>query len=307
MSILKAIGNTPIIDLDFKGKTSAHISAKLEYLNPGGSIKDRSALYLIEKAERDGALKKGGVIIEASSGNQGIAVAMIGRAKEYEVIIVVPERISIDKRRAIQAYGAKVIVAHASESIKDPKNNRNYARELFEKTPNAFMPNQYFNTENPESYYYTLGPEIWKQTDGKITHFLTAAGTGGTISGVGRFLKEQNPDIQVIGVDVDHSFRSTGGFAKPYILEGIGVDFETPCLDMRYIDAFIPISDEDGLAFMKKTARDHGILVGTASGAVMAALQKILPTLKSTDHLVTIFTDSGRAYLSAKYWNEEWV
>ena len=299
-NLLQCIGNTPLIRLPFS--TPATVCAKLEYLNPGGSIKDRSALYMIEEAERKGMLLPGGTIIEATSGNQGIAIAMIGAMKGYRVIITVPERISLEKRRAMQAYGAEIVVCAASDSILDPKNYRNHAKDIQKQTPNSFMPNQYFNLSNPEAHYTYLGPEIWKQTQGKITHYIAAAGTGGTVSGAGRYLKEKNPEIQVMAVDVATSFHATLGYPQPYVLEGIGIDFETPCLDENVIDAFINISDEDGLAMMKTMATQYGFLIGTASSAVCAAIHRLLGNWTKDDLVVTIFSDSGRAYLSDKYW-----
>ena len=298
-TLLQSIGNTPLVQLPFD--TKAKIFAKLEYLNPGGSIKDRSALFMVEEAERLGLLKPGGTLIEATSGNQGIAIAMIGAIKGYKVIITVPERISMEKRGAMEAYGAKLIVCQSAPSIDDPMNYRKYAKRIQAKTPNSFMPNQYFNLSNPMAHYTYLGPEIWKQTNGKITHFIAAAGTGGTISGVGRFLKEQNPNIKIIAVDVATSFHATGGNPKPYVLEGIGIDFDTPCLNESVIDDFINIPDEEGLLMMRHMARSHGFLIGTASSAACAAIQRIMGSFTDNDLVVTIFSDSGRAYLSKKY------
>ncbi|KKQ01848.1 MAG: Cysteine synthase [Parcubacteria group bacterium GW2011_GWA2_36_24] len=190
-NLLDAVGNTPLVKVPFK--TEAKIFAKLEYLNPGGSIKDRSALFMIEEAEKNGLLKPGGTIIEASSGNQGVACAMIGAIKGYKVIITVSAKISKEKIKTIRAYGAKVIVCPVANSILDPRSYHNQAIEISKKTPNSFMPNQYFNLSNPKTHYSTLGPEVWQQTGGKITYFFAATGTGGTISGAGKFLKEKNP------------------------------------------------------------------------------------------------------------------
>src|SRR3989338_9580037 len=207
--LLSAIGNTPLVKVPFN--TKAKVFAKLEYLNPGGSIKDRSALFMVEEAEKLGLLQSGGTIIEASSGNQGVACAMIGAAKGYKVIITVSSKISEEKIKTIRAYGAKVVICHATSSIENPKSYHNEAIRIAKKTPNSFMPNQYFNLSNPKAHYTTLGPEIWRQTKGRITYFFAAAGTGGTISGAGKFLKEQNPKIKVIAADVNTSFHSTNG------------------------------------------------------------------------------------------------
>lgn len=301
--ILGAIGNTPLVEMPFETK-GGKIFGKMEYLNPGGSVKDRSALYMIEEAERQGILKPGGTIIEASSGNQGIAVAMIGAVKGYKVIVTVSEAISPEKLKTIRAYGAEVITCPSNTTIKDAENYRNHARTLQKLTPNSFFPNQYFNLWNPQAHYLDLGPEIWRQTEGKITHFFVAAGTGGTVSGVGRFLKEQNPKIKIIAVDVAASFHATNGDPKPYRLEGIGIDFETPCLNESVVDEFINVTDDDALAMMQTMARQYGFLVGTSSGAVSYAVHSYKDKLTKDDYAVMILPDSGRAYLFTKYWSE---
>ncbi|MFI5205705.1 MAG: PLP-dependent cysteine synthase family protein, partial [Candidatus Paceibacterales bacterium] len=244
-SLLNAIGNTPIVSIPFQSK--GEICAKLEYLNPGGSIKDRSALYMIEEAEKDGRLKPGGAIVEASSGNQGISIAMIGAIKGYKAIITVSDKISEEKLKALKAYGAEVVMCPSTEFIEDPKSYHSRASDILKNTPGAFMPDQYFNLKNPQAHYKFLAPEIWQQTKGKITHFFAAAGTGGVVSGVGKYLKGQNKNIKVIAVDVATSFRSTQGHPKPYKMEGIGVDFESPCLDKTVVDEFYSVTDEQGL------------------------------------------------------------
>ncbi len=298
-SLLDAIGNTPMIKLPL-GRPAA-MFAKLEYLNPGGSIKDRTALYMVEEAERRGLLKPGGTIIEASSGNQGIALAMIGAVKGYEVIITVSEKVSEEKKRTLQAYGAKLLICPATDEHDDPGNYHAQAVALQKRTPGAWMPDQYFNTANPQAHYLSLGPEIWRQTGGKITHYFAAAGTGGQVSGVGAYLKEQNPDIKVIAVDSAASFHATGGKPKPYVLEGIGIDFETPCLNEAVIDEFINVGDADAIAMLRLLASKHGLLVGPSSGAVAYAAQNYQQYLTKTGLAVTIFSDSGRAYLSKNY------
>ncbi|TSC77622.1 MAG: Uncharacterized protein G01um101424_245 [Parcubacteria group bacterium Gr01-1014_24] len=299
-NLLDAIGNTPLVKIPFN--TPAKVFAKLEYLNPGGSIKDRSALFMIEEAEKRGLLKPGGIIVEASSGNQGVACAMIGAIKGYKVIITVSEKISEEKVKTIKAYGAKVVICPTTSSIGDPKSYHNQAVEIAKKIPNSFMPNQYFNLSNPRAHYTTLGPEIWRQTKGKITHYFAATGTGGTISGAGKFLKEKNSKIKVYAVDVDTSFHSTGGKPKPYKMEGIGIDFKTQCLNEAIIDKFFPVSDKHGLGMLKTMASRYGFLVGTGSGAVSYAVQSYLDKLKKDDVIVMLFGDSGRAYLSKNYY-----
>lgn len=299
-NLLDTVGNTPLIRVPFD--TKAKIFAKLEYFNPGGSIKDRSALFMIEEAEKNGLLKPGGTIIEASSGNQGVACAMIGAIKGYKVIITVSSKISEEKIKTIRGYGAKVVVCPVASSIHDPNSYHNQAITINKNTPNSFMPNQYFNLSNPKAHYTTLGPEIWRQTKGKVTHFFAAAGTGGTISGAGKFLKEKNPKIKVMAVDIDTSFHSTGGCPLPYKMEGIGIDFKTPCLNESVIDEFFPVSDEHGLGMLKVMASKYGFLIGTGSGAVSYAVQTYLDRLKKDDVVVMLFGDSGRAYLSKNYY-----
>lgn len=298
-NLLDAIGNTPLARVPLTRQ--ANILAKLEYMNPGGSIKDRTALHMIESAERNGELKPGGTIIEASSGNQGIAIAMIGAIKGYKVIITMSEKVSDEKKKALGAYGAELVICPATASHDNQDNYHARAEALHRQTPDSFMPNQYFNTANPEAHYHTLGPEIWRQTGGEITHYIAAAGTGGTISGAGRYLKEQNPGIKVIAVDAANSYRSTGNKAKPYQIEGIGVDFDTPCLDESVIDEFIPVTDKQATDTLRILASRYGLLVGGSSGAVAyAAMHKA--RLKPTDKAVIVFPDSGRAYLSKNYY-----
>src|SRR3989338_3823043 len=222
---------------------------------------------------------------------------MIGASKGYKVIITASPAMSEEKVKTIQAYGAKVIMCPACP-ISDPKSRHSQAIMITKNTPNSFMPNQYFNLSNPKAHYSSLGPEIWRQTKGKITHFFAAAGTGGTISGAGNFLKEKNPKIKVIAVDVDTSFHSTDGHPLPYKMEGIGIDFKTHCLNEAVIDEFIPVSDENGLGMLKVMAQHYGLLVGTGSGAVAHAVQSYLNKLTKDDVVVMLFGDSGRAYLS---------
>lgn len=299
-NLLDKIGNTPLAKIPFD--TSTGIFAKLEYLNPGGSIKDRSALYMVEEAEKEGKLKPGGTIVEASSGNQGIALAMIGAIKGYKVVITASEKVSEEKLKTLRAYGAEVILCPATDLIEDPKSYHSKADEILRNTPGAFMPDQYHNLKNPEAYYKTLGPEIWKQTGGKVTHVFAAAGTGGHVSGVGKYLKEQNSKVKIIAVDAATSFHQTKGNPKPYKMEGIGVDFEAPCLDEKVIDEFYPVTDEQGLGMLKIMSRKYGMLIGTSAGAVAYAVHSYLDKLTKNDTVVMIFGDSGRAYLSKNYY-----
>ena len=295
-NLLSAIGDTPLVKIPFD--TPGTLYAKLEYLNPGGSLKDRTALYAIEYAEKQGLLKPGGTIIEASSGNQGISLAMIGALKGYKVIVTTTTKFSKEKLQTIQAYGAEIVMCEPTSFLEDPKSYHSVACQLQKKTPNSFMPNQYFNPINAQAHYHSTGPEVWKQTNGNITHFFAAAGTGGTICGAGKYLKEQNPDIKVIALDSVNSFHSTGGNPKPYKIEGMGIDFYSGAIDYNLLDELIPVTDEDAFVMLKTLARNYGFLVGLASGAVAWGAQHYLPRLKKDDLAVMIFGDSGRAYLT---------
>lgn len=299
-SVLLAIGNTPLVALNLQAPCKTY--AKLEYLNPGGSVKDRSSLFMIEQAEKLGLLKPGGTLIDASSGNQGIATAMIGAAKGYKVIITFPEKNSKEKLETLKAYGAEVIICPATSFLQDPQSYHSQAIRIHKETPNSFMPNQYFNLANAQAHYSSLGPEIWKQTEGKITHFIAAAGTGGTVSGAGKFLKEQNPNIKVIAVDSNNSYRSTKGHPLPYKLEGIGVDFDSPVLNYDVIDEFLLAPDEESIAMLKYLAQSKGLLVGPSSGAVAFAAQAYCKQLSKDDLVVFILGDSGRAYLTKNFY-----
>lgn len=299
-SILESIGNTPLVKIPFDVPSTT--LAKLEYLNPGESVKARSAIFMIEEAERKGILKPGSTIIDASSGNQGAAVAMIGAIKGYKVIITVSEKISQEKLQVLKAFGAQVVVCPPTDRIDDPSGYHSKAVEIHKNTPNSFMPNQYFNLSNSKSHEMLLGPEIWKQTHGTITHFFAAAGTGGTISGVGRFLKKMNSNIKVYALDSINSYRSTKGHPKPYKVEGMGIDFESPVLNYSVIDEMIEVRDEDALAMLKTLARNYGFLVGPSSGAVAWAAQKYSKDFSPDAVVVMIFGDSGRAYLTKNYY-----
>ena len=301
-SLLDAIGNTPLVKVNFKSQ--AQVFAKLEYLNPGGSVKDRSALYMIEHAEKIGLLKPGGTIVDASSGNHGIAVAMIGCIKGYRVIITVSEKVSQEKLQTIKAYGAEVVMCPPTDFIDDPRGYHSQAVKIQQSIPNSFMPNQYFNVTNAVTHETLLGPEIWKQTNGKVTHFFAGAGTCGTISGVGRYLKSQNPNIKICALDSVNSFRATNGNPKPYKVEGMGMDFETPVFDKKSVDEIITVTDEGAIAMLKNLATNHGLLVGPSSGAVAYAVQEYCKQLTENDLVVMIFGDSGRAYLSKGFYAE---
>ena len=301
--MIDAIGDTPLVKIPFN--SPATILAKLEYLNPGGSVKDRSALYMIEQAEKKGLLKPGGTIIEASSGNQGIALAMMGVLKGYNVIITVSEKCSKEKYQTLKAYGARVVVCPSTKFIDDPQSYHMQARKLHDEIPGSFMPDQYYNIENRWGHYTLLGPEIWEQTEGKITHYFAGLGTGGTASGAGQYLKEQNPKIKVIGMDSINSLRATKGNPKPYQIEGIGIDFVSDVINYDIIDEIIEISDAEGLNMLKTLAHTYGLLCGPSTGAVAAGLMRKLPELKEGDMAVMVCGDSGRAYLSKNFFEKE--
>jgi len=288
-NVLDKIGNTPIVRLPID--TEATVLAKLEYLNPGGSIKDRAALFMIEDAERTGELKPGGTIIEASSGNQGIALAMIGALKGYNVAITVPDKTSDEKVATLRSYGADVYVCPSSNDPDDPKGYHAKAAELLRTIENSYTPNQYHNEQNPRAHYTATGPEIWEQTNGTVTHFIAAKGTCGTVVGTGRFLKEQNPTIKVIAVDEAEAEE------KPYKIEGIGIGIDAN-LDRSVVDDYIDVDGKDAFETIRQFAKKHGILVGLSAGAVLYALQSMLHELKPTDVVVFIIADSGRAYLN---------
>lgn len=302
-SLINAIGNTPLVSVPLASHDQ--LFAKLEYLNPGGSVKDRSAQFMIAHAEKTGLLRPGGTIIDASSGNQGIASAMIGAAKGYRVIITVSEKISQEKLQTIKAYGAQVVVCPATDFIDDPQSYYSTAVRLQRETPNSFMPNQYFNPLNAQAHYTSLAPEVWNQTGGKITHFFAGAGTGGTITGVGRYLKEKNPAIQIIAIDSINSYRATQGHPKPYAVEGMGIDFDAPAIDYSVIDEIVNVKDEDAIAMLKILAC-KGFLVGPSSGAVAWAVQQYAQNhMQAQDCAVMIFGDSGRAYLSKGFYAQK--
>jgi cystathionine beta-synthase len=300
--LIELIGNTPIVKIDFED-VSAKIFAKLEYLNPTGSVKDRSALYMIETAEKNGELKSGGTVIEASSGNQGIAMAAIANAKGYNAIITVPEKISKEKRMTMEAYGAKVIVCKSSTHPTDSDGYYAIAKKINSETPNSFMLNQYYTERNAEAHFHYTGREIWHQIGNFVTHCILGVGSGGTICGVSKFLKEKNPNIKIIGVDSINSYGATKGNPKPYHLDGMGIDHDIPFIKKYTIDEMLYVSDEEAHSMLKTLAKKQGFLVGPASGGVAAAAYKYSKNLTSKDIILILFTDSGRAYLSKEFYS----
>jgi cystathionine beta-synthase len=306
-SILDAIGDTPLVRLSRLGaEVAPEIVAKVEALNPGGSIKDRIALGLIEAAERDGRLRPGGTLVEPTSGNTGTGLAIAALLKGYRVIAVMPDKMSKEKIDLLRAHGAEVVVAPTEVPPDSPESYYRVADRLTEEIPGAFQPNQYFNPANPEAHYRTTGPEIWRQTDGRVTHFVAGVGTGGTITGAGRYLKEREAGIEVVGVDPVGSIYS-GGEAKPYLVEGVGEDFWPESFDPSIVDRYVTVGDRESFLMTRRLASTEGILAGGSSGmAVHAALEVARELDDPAAMIVVVLPDGGRSYLS-KVYNDAWM
>ncbi len=317
-SLLDLIGNTPLVrlnqtlDLHSAGQSGADgplVLAKIEYLNPGGSVKDRIATRMIDAAEASGELQPGGTIVEPTSGNTGVGLAMVAQARGYKCVFVCPDKVSQDKRDVLKAYGADVVVCPTAVDPSHPDSYYNVSDKLASQ-PGAWKPDQYSNLHNPRSHYETTGPEIWAQTEGKVTHFVAGVGTGGTISGVGRYLKEQNPDVQVIGADPAGSVYS-GGSGRPYLVEGVGEDFWPEAYDREIANRIIEVSDADSFAFTRRLAREEAMLVGGSSGMAAYAARQLAQELAGTPEgdsavIVVLLPDSGRGYLT-KVFNDDWL
>ena len=312
-SLLELIGNTPLLrlltSLDGLPEDGPLVLAKVEYLNPGGSVKDRIAERMIEAAEASGELQPGGTIVEPTSGNTGVGLAMVAQRKGYKCVFVCPDKVSEDKSNVLKAYGAEVVVCPTAVPPEHPDSYYNVSDRL-SKEPGAWKPDQYSNPHNPRSHYETTGPEIWEQTDGRITHFVTGMGTGGTISGVGRYLKEQNPSVKVVGADPSGSVYS-GGSGRPYLVEGVGEDFWPETYDRGIADRVIEVSDADSFAMTRKLARTEALLVGGSSGMAAEAAKVLAHELAGTPEgkdavIVVLLPDSGRGYLT-KVFNDDWL
>jgi cystathionine beta-synthase len=313
-SLLELIGNTPLLRLSksmgsLEGAKGPIVLAKVEYLNPGGSVKDRIATRMIEAAEASGELQPGGTIVEPTSGNTGVGLAMVAQQKGYKCVFVCPDKVSEDKRNVLRAYGAEVVVCPTAVEPEHPDSYYNVSDRLASQ-PGAWKPDQYSNPNNPRSHYETTGPEIWEQTQGRITHFVTGVGTGGTISGIGRYLKEQNPDVQVIGADPAGSVYS-GGSGRPYLVEGVGEDFWPDAYDRNIADRIIEVSDADSFAMTRRLAREEALLVGGSSGMAVHAAIQLAHELEGTPEgedavIVVLLPDSGRGYLT-KIFNDDWL
>jgi cystathionine beta-synthase len=306
-SILDAVGNTPLVRLSRLGRDlGPQLVAKVEALNPGGSIKDRAALALIEAAERDGQLKPGGTIVEPTSGNTGAGLAMAACLKGYRVIAVMPDKMSKEKIDLLRAYGAEVVVAPTEVPPDSPESYYRVADRLTEEIPGAFQPNQYRNQANPEAHYRTTGPELWRQSGGRITHFVAGVGTGGTITGVGRYLREQNPAVEIVGADPVGSIFS-GGEVKPYLVEGVGEDFWPETYDPSVVDRYITVSDRDSFLWTRRLAQTEGILAGGSCGLAVFAAVQVAREVQDPDAMVAvILPDGGRSYLS-KVYSDPWM
>ncbi len=314
-NILETIGHTPLIQLNKITKDlPCKVLAKVEYFNPGNSIKDRMALKMIEVAEQEGKLKPGGTIIECTSGNTGMGLALAAVVKGYKCIFTTTDKQSKEKMDILRAVGAEVFVCPTDVEPEDPRSYYAVARRLAKETPNAFHTNQYDNLANRQAHYETTGPEIWEQTEGKITHLVVATGTGGTITGTGKYLKEKNPNIQVWAIDTYGSllkkYHDTGEIdmqeVHPYITEGIGEDFVPENYDMNMIDYFEKVTDKDGAIMARRIAKEEGIFVGYSCGSALQGILQLKDKLKKDDIVVVVFHDHGSRYVG-KIYNDDWM
>ncbi|HWC82576.1 MAG TPA: cystathionine beta-synthase [Pseudonocardiaceae bacterium] len=305
--VVDLVGNTPLVKLNsLTDGLAPLVLAKVEYFNPGGSVKDRIALRMVEAAERSGELRPGGTIVEPTSGNTGVGLAMVAQRKGYQCVFVCPDKVSEDKRNVLKAYGARVVVCPTAVPPEHPESYYNVSDRLVSEIDGAWKPNQYANPENPASHYHSTGPEIWQQTRGKVTHFVAGVGTGGTVSGTGRYLKDVSEGrVGVIGADPEGSVYS-GGSGRPYLVEGVGEDFWPDTYDRTVCDEIIAVSDADSFDVTRRLAREEGLLVGGSCGMAAAAALKLAERLGPDDVIVVLLPDGGRGYLS-KVFNDAWM
>jgi cystathionine beta-synthase len=310
--VLATIGNTPLVKLNkIVEKSKPLILAKLEFMNPGGSVKDRIGVAMIDEAIQSGKIRPGGTIVEPTSGNTGVGLAIACIIRGLKLVATISDKMSLEKRKLLEAYGAKVIVCPASAKPEDPESYLSVAKKIASEMPNAFMPNQYSNMANPKAHYATTGKEIWEQTEGKITHFVAGLGTGGTISGVAKYLKEKNPDVKIIGVDPKGSvFKDIYDGKEPkseaYMIEGIGEDFLPKTADLKLLDEIVTVSDKASYLMARRLATEEALLVGSSSGAAVLGALEIAKKLTKKHVIVTLLPDRGERYLS-KLFNDEWM
>ena len=306
-NVVELIGNTPLVRLrNVTDGIAATVLAKVEYFNPGGSVKDRIALRMVEEAEKSGALQPGGTIVEPTSGNTGVGLALVAQLRGYRCVFVCPDKVSEDKRNVLKAYGAEVVVCPTAVAPEDPRSYYSVSDQLARDLPSAWKPDQYSNPNNPLSHYESTGPEVWAQTDGRITHFVAGVGTGGTISGIGRYLKQVSDGrVRVIGADPEGSVYS-GGSGRPYLVEGVGEDFWPQTYDRTVCDEIVEVSDKDSFALTRRLAREEGLLVGGSCGMAAVAALRIARDADPEDVVVVLLPDSGRGYLS-KIFNDDWM
>lgn len=305
-SLLDLVGNTPLVRLRRVGRDVAcDLVAKVELFNPGGSVKDRPAIAMLDEAEREGLLRPGGTIVEPTSGNTGVGLAIVAAQRGYRCIFVMSDKMSDEKVALLRAYGAEVVVCPTAVPPEHPDSYYSVADRLTRETPNSFRPNQYFNQANPAEHERSTGPEIWRQTAGRITHFVAGVGTGGTITGVGRYLKAQNPVVQIIAADPEGSVFS-GGHGRPYLVEGVGEDFWPPTYDPTLVDRTVMVSDAESFAAARRVTQEEGLLVGGSCGTAVHAALVVGAELGPDDLVVVLLPDSGRGYLS-KIFNDHWM
>jgi cystathionine beta-synthase len=306
-SMVDLVGDTPLVKLNSVARDVAPtVLAKMEYLNPGGSVKDRIAVRMIDAAEKSGELRPGGTIVEPTSGNTGVGLAIVAQQRGYQCVFVLPDKVSQDKINVLKAYGAQVEVCPTAVAPEDPRSYYSVSDRLVREIDGAWKPDQYSNPNNPRSHYETTGPELWTQTDGRITHFVTGVGTGGTISGTGRYLKEVSDGrVQVVGADPEGSVYS-GGTGRPYLVEGVGEDFWPSAYDKSVTDEIVAVSDRESFLMTRRLAREEGMLVGGSCGMAVVAALRVAERLTADDVVVVLLPDGGRGYLG-KIFNDEWM